>query len=418
MTQATEIKLFDRLIHRHSGQTLRIIHTDARQQRPMLWGQDAEGRTHRLTPTPEFQLEWMLDTNPSLWPQDPARILGCLLAGAAGDALGAAVEFMDWPAIEQQFGAQGIRSMAPAYGRLGAITDDTQMMLFTAEGLLRATVRSTARGICHPPAVVHHALLRWLLTQGQQAATEVGEDGWLIEQRALWSRRAPGNTCLTALSRSRRFGELADNNSKGCGGVMRVAPCAFFADAFGLASETAQYSHGHPTGYLAAGLFADILQKLWLQQQPLKDACLLALEQHGGKRGMQETRELVEYVLRMHQLGVRPTPASIAELGGGWIAEEALAIGLWCALSATDLEDGIVMAVNHSGDSDSTGLIAGNLLGLMRGPGAIPDHWLDELELREVITQVAADISFVPAVYDDDDDSGLSKDIWLRYPGW
>ena len=76
------------------------------------------------------------------------------------------------------------------------------------------------------------------------------------------------------------------------------------------------------------------------------------------------------------------------------------------------------MAVNHSGDSDSTGLIAGNLLGLIHGPGAIPDRWLEDLELRDVITQVAADISWVPMVYDADDSEGVSKDIWMRYPGW
>lgn len=73
------------------------------------------------------------------------RIRGCLLAGAAGDALGAAVEFMDWPSIRQKFGERGIRDFAPAFGKLGAVTDDTQMMLFTAEGLLRAWVRQSSR---------------------------------------------------------------------------------------------------------------------------------------------------------------------------------------------------------------------------------------------------------------------------------
>ena len=122
--------------------------------------------------------------------------------------------------------------------------------------------------------------------------------------------------------------------------------------------------------------------------------------------------------MRLHRQGVRPTPDGIAELGGGWVADEALAIGLWCALCAESLEDGVVMAVNHSGDSDSTGLIAGNLLGLIHGPQAVPRHWLEDLELRDVITQLAADISFVPAVYDVDDSTGVSTDIWVRYPGW
>ncbi|MEB3736480.1 ADP-ribosylglycohydrolase family protein [Halopseudomonas pachastrellae] len=94
---------------------------------------------------------------------DARRAVGCLLGGAVGDALGARVEFMSWEEIRRGFGEWGIRSMAPAYGRRGAITDDTQMMLFTAEGLLRALVRMRDNGSCHIPAVLHHALQRWLI---------------------------------------------------------------------------------------------------------------------------------------------------------------------------------------------------------------------------------------------------------------
>ncbi|PKM31990.1 MAG: crystallin J1 [Gammaproteobacteria bacterium HGW-Gammaproteobacteria-11] len=349
---------------------------------------------------------------------DPARILGCLLGGAVGDALGAAVEFSDWATIQKQFGPAGIRQMVPAYGRVGAITDDTQMMLFTAEGLIRATVRGEARGICDMASVVHHALLRWLATQHVPASTKVGMDGWLITESELWSRRAPGNTCLSALSQSSRFGEFAVNASKGCGGVMRVAACAFFANPFELGSETARLSHGHPTGYLAAGLFADILKLIWREDLSLHKACVESLARHGDLPGMEETRQLVESVLELHAQGIRPTPSAIERLGGGWIAEEALAIGLWCALSAENLEEGVVLAVNHSGDSDSTGLIAGNLLGLIHGPSAIPGDWLSQLELRQVITQIAADITFVPHCYDPDDSTDAGSAIWLRYPGW
>src|SRR5690606_26667444 len=93
------------------------------------------------------------------------RFRGCLLAGAAGDALGAAVEFDSRRQILQRFGAGGIRDFGSAYGRFGAITDDTQMTLFTAEGLMRAYVRWTGKGICHTPGVIAHAYLRWLATQ-------------------------------------------------------------------------------------------------------------------------------------------------------------------------------------------------------------------------------------------------------------
>lgn len=189
-------------------------------------------------------------------------IKGCLLGGAVGDALGAPVEFLEWPAIEAKFGPSGIVDFALAYGFTGAITDDTQMMLFTAEGLIRAFVRGSLGHTCHVPSVIHHALLRWLMTQDCQSAMPVSRDGWLIDELSLWSRRAPGTTCLSALKASTRLGMLADNDSKGCGAVIRIASCAFFGNAFEYAAESGRLTHGHPTGYMAAGLFADILQRM------------------------------------------------------------------------------------------------------------------------------------------------------------
>jgi ADP-ribosylglycohydrolase len=114
--------------------------------------------------------------------------------------------------------------------------------------------------------------------------------------------------------------------------------------------------------------------------------------------------------------GFRPTPERIAQFGGGWVAEEALAIGVWCALFAESLEQGVVMAVNHDGDSDSTGLIAGHLLGVQYGVSAIPAGWYEQLELRDVIERVAEDIERVPrdfcGMYGEFD-AGIVRD----YPG-
>ncbi len=344
------------------------------------------------------------------------KIKGCLLGGAVGDALGAAVEFMDWSDIKRQFGAGGIQDYASAYSLPCAITDDTQMMLFTAEGLLRAQVRGASKGICHVPSVIHHALLRWYITQGGKPLANVAQNGWLIEQKALWSRRAPGNTCLSSLSSSKTFGDIATNNSKGCGGVMRVAPHAFFPNAFEQAADSAHLTHGHPTGYQASGLFADILQRLFGENASLELAIQESIAAHGSKPGMDETLAIVEKVLKLYQDGIKPSPQGIEDLGGGWIAEEALAIGLWCALMADSFEQGVVWAVNHNGDSDSTGLIAGNLLGMQLGVASIPQRWLDKLELREVIEKVAEDIDWVPRAYEGDGGQ-YDEQIWQRYPG-
>lgn len=344
------------------------------------------------------------------------QIKGCLLGGAVGDALGAPVEFLEWPAIRPKFGPGGIVDFAPAYGIRGAITDDTQMMLFTAEGLLRAYVRGSSRGICHVPSVIHHALLRWLMTQDHLPGTNVSLDGWLVQERDLWARRAPSTTCISALKASKGFGFLAENDSKGCGAVMRVAPCAFFGNAFEYAAESARLTHCHPTGSLTAGLFADILQRMADRQLRLEHAVTESLAIYGNRPGMEESRAAIERVLFFFHEGYRPTPERIDEFGGGWVAEEALAIGIWCALAATSFEQGILSAVNHGGDSDITGLITGHLLGIQHGVAAIPVRWLGSLELRNVIEKVAHDIDRVPREYSG---YGGASDVGIEaeYPG-
>jgi ADP-ribosylglycohydrolase len=78
------------------------------------------------------------------------RILGCLLGGACGDALGAPVEFLKDQQIRDKYGSEGIRDFDNAYGSIGAITDDTQMSLFTVEGIIRAWVRQQGTGHLPP----------------------------------------------------------------------------------------------------------------------------------------------------------------------------------------------------------------------------------------------------------------------------
>lgn len=318
---------------------------------------------------------------------------GCLLGGAIGDALGAAIEFDDLATIRRRFGPAGLRDYASVYGREGAITDDTQMTLFTAEGLIRALHRWEGRGIASAPGSVHHAYLRWLGTQGGATAMSRTMDGWLQGHRQLHDRRAPGRTCLAAL-RSGRMGTRREplNDSKGCGGAMRIAPAGLIAanDPFELGCDLAAITHGHPTGYVAAGFLAQLLHEV-ASGAALPVAIDRAQEVLVRVPGHEETLAAVRRAVALAGAGTG-TPEAIESLGGGWIAEEAVAIGLFSALVARDFEDGVLLAVNHGGDSDSTGSIAGNILGLIHGEDEIPARWLERLELRDLIAEIAGDL--------------------------
>jgi len=341
-----------------------------------------------------------------------SRFRGCLLGGAVGDALGAPVEFLSLAEIRERFGAAGITEFAPAYGQVGGITDDTQMTLFTAEGLLRATSRWEGRGICHVPSVVRLAYVRWLRTQGiaPHPSLAFKVDGWLSGLPALHARRAPGRTCVTALQ-GERLGTVEQplNRSKGCGGVMRTAPVGLVAnDPFRLGCELAALTHGHASGFLAAGCFARLIFGL-VHGAALSEAIQAARAELASHRDHAEVERALASAVAAAASGP-PNPEAVERLGAGWVAEEALAIAVYCALvHQNDFSAGVRLAVNHGGDSDSTGAIAGNLLGTLLGVEAIPARWLEALELREEITTVADDLLI-----------GFCDDEawWARYPGW
>lgn len=345
------------------------------------------------------------------------RVLGCVLAGAAGDALGASIEFTSIDEIRNRFGEQGIADYAPAFGVTGAITDDTQMTLFTLEGVIRAHVRQRVTGDMNMIGVMHRAYLRWLWTQGDQVPRPV-VNGRLVTEPGLYARRAPGNTCLTALRDTMagsRFGTIDRpiNDSKGCGGVMRAAPVALCpgtpADVFRLAADSAALTHGHPSGYLAAGALAVIVGQL-LAGAALDTAVEQARAELSVWDGHDEVLVALDNAIVLAKNGP-PTPEAIADrLGGGWVAEEALAIAVCAALAADDLADGLRLAVNHSGDSDSTGSICGNILGARDGVAAIPARLRDHVELRWLIEPLVAD------ALAEFDEPPFSNNWLARYP--
>ena len=90
-----------------------------------------------------------------------------------------------------------------------------------------------------------------------------------------------------------------------------------------------------------------------------------------------------------------PDLENIHRLGEGWVAEETLGIALYCALKyADDFSAGVIAAVNHKGDSDSTGAVTGNILGALLGLDAIDQKWKKDLELYDVIVEMADDLCF------------------------
>ena len=297
------------------------------------------------------------------------RVLGCLLGGAVGDALGYDVEFLSLAEIEKRYGVEGIRE--PALNGTGEaeVSDDTQMTLFTADGLLESIGRAGRIDTTDMLAAVREATLAWFAMQeGQSPAAR----GRVTRYPVLGKRQAPGNTCTGAC----RLGatgtpERPINHSKGCGGVMRVAPAGLIAElspsqAFELATRCAAQTHGHPSGYLSAGVLAATIRGL-VERRDLGDSITEALTIAQQWPGADETVAAVESAIALAEANDPDRHGAIVQLGEGWVGDEALAIGVYSALVASDYRDAVRVASNHGGDSDSTASIAGQIHGLGEG---------------------------------------------------
>ena len=339
------------------------------------------------------------------------RIRGSLIGGAIGDALGYPVEFIDsFKGIQSQYGERGITRLdvrwtetdAASIGK-AVVSDDTQMTLFTANGLLNAKKQriSLKYGICL-------AYIEWYLTQIGKKSGKY-KDCWISSIPELNKRRAPGNTCMTSLNDIYR-GKDPVNNSKGCGGVMRIAPIPLYAavqdrmsieDADRLAADAAEITHQHPLGFIPAALMSHVIYRLALDDNPTRDGLIDFVLEGMGKLGdlfPQHHLEVSE-MMGLARVAIdlsgndRSDLQNIGTLGEGWVGDEALAIALYCAIRHFDnFEQAMIAAVNHGGDSDSTGAVTGNILGTAIGYEAIPQFYKDDLELHDVILHIADDL--------------------------
>lgn len=339
--------------------------------------------------------------------QDKCR--GSLIGGAVGDALGYAVEFSSLNAIRKKYGENGIADYALDYNGIAEFSDDTQMSLFTAEGLLNAVVGGKTFEKDVVP-YISTAYEHWYYTQGR--APLKMRKSWLTHINALWSRRAPGNTCMSALQTiSLSKGAPVINNSKGCGGVMRVAPIGIFSAAHPglldlehagyLAGHAAAVTHKHPLSTYCsmalAMIIADCIAHDNVDQEKFQFIVINRVFKLLSLYFKEETQlsELQKLVQQAIDLAVsdKTDKDAIRELGEGWVAEETLAIAVFSVMRyIDDFEKCIRCAVNHDGDSDSTGAVAGNIIGAILGYSAIPRKYLTNLELHDVLLSVADDI--------------------------
>jgi len=299
---------------------------------------------------------------------DPASAI--LFGLALGDALGWPVEFLDRPLIRARYGRLGI--VAPPDPAL--YTDDTQMTAAVAEALVEAGDQDLDAVM----AAVARNFITW-------------------KNNPITATRAPGATCIrgvNALELGAPWREAGVKDSKGCGACMRVAPIGYFYQPeLEKLTQTARgqgwLTHRHPASD-AACLGAAHLVKLALDRVAPRDFPdqLRALTEGVSKEfdailaRVEHVRDWTDEEAALNYVG--PTR------GGGWIAEEAVGMALYCVLRRpNDYRAAITLAANISGDSDTVACITGGILGARLGISAIPADWIERLENRDYLAGLA-----------------------------
>ena len=357
------------------------------------------------------------------------RIRGSMMAGAAGDALGYTVEFMSRRSIIEQYGSKGITKFDLTSDGKALVSDDTQMTLFTACGMLMGVTRGYMRGVGgQPEKYVDGAYLDWYYTQTGRKKNMQTHDfhyTWLRDLPELAHRRAPGNTCLSACE-SLLQGKKVQNHSKGCGGIMRVAPMALLMAGYWsrnksfynvqqmdeAGAEVAAVTHKHPLAFLPSAMLTHLIYRvIRMEENEIKaNIADIALEtinvfDNIYKGEYEEDKRSLSNLTRMAvklATNSKSDAENIRMLGEGWTGDEAWAIALYCVVRHIgSIEDAIIAAVNHDGDSDSTGAVCGNIMGAIYGYEAMKqkrlfcqqDKELEQtIELSNIILTLADDL--------------------------
>ncbi|SDT66962.1 ADP-ribosylglycohydrolase [Actinoplanes derwentensis] len=333
---------------------------------------------------------------------------GCVLGLVLGDAIGAA--------DAEVASSSTLRATSAA-----------QLACFTIEGVIRAHVRMTHKGICHPPGLVWHAYARWASMQGISGITpwekEVWPDGWLAQVPVLAARRGSAPATVTALQNG-TMGQIDKpaGSSVGAHALTRVLPAGLVGDWVAepgrFAAEIAATTHAGEAVH-AAAVGARIVANI-VKGQGIEEAV-----QQSESEGMSLLKQPFDSPVASAVETARSQPrqtTKLAHLTPDARAAAALAGGVYVALSFPErdqIRDALLFAASGS-NGNHVAAVAGALLGAAHGADALPLDWVSRLELAWVADVLARDLiaEFVDKPSGTEYTPGGDPHWWNRYPGW
>jgi len=278
------------------------------------------------------------------------RIAGALYGVAIGDALGAPLEFMSREEIAKKHGrvtemiGGGWLNVAP-----GEITDDTQMTLAVAEGI-----------IANPDDPIQEIGARFI-EWAKSGPKDIGATCNMSIRGAAARSHQEAPDEEKWFEASKYTSEANGGRSGGNGALMRTVYPGLYYEGLLMAVETAgaiaQMTHWDKKSTEACNLYTEMIHSI-----------IEADNNDGAWWHVDRVLKGSEYRLQPRK-GVSPT---------GYVVDS-----FKCALHSLAVtktfEDAIVEAANLGGDADTIAAITGGLAGSIYGYKEIPPRWIETL---------------------------------------
>jgi ADP-ribosylglycohydrolase len=285
------------------------------------------------------------------------KLCGYLFGTACGDALGRPVEHLTHEQIKQKYGEKGILEIPSN----SPWTDDTQLMLVLARGLLRGAELE----IPELMDKIAEELVLWLDEPDLGAGATTRGAALNLKDGIHWSE--------------------SGISSKTCGSLMRAGILGFIYQndpikLVKVALISGRITHSNPVAEAAsiAGAYAVKLALDGVEPEEMFEPLLKVTQGIS-----QEFTHALESSYNTAYSGIGDEDG-LKKLGQGWYADETFALAYFCVLRyPNDYKKAVQTAVNITGDSDSVASVAGGILGARLGINAVPISWIETLKEKE-----------------------------------
>lgn len=350
---------------------------------------------------------------------------GCFLGLAVGDAMGLAVDDKTWDEICAAYGPNGLLGYDLLNG-CAEVTSYTQVAAYVANALLVANSRGKTDGYIR---YITLALREWAKRQHFPRLPE--KSPLWVSQLPQLRRKACRDARMLDALRMETLGTMqVPINSASSPGAMPVAAAIalFFepermepAQVGTLAAESLALTHGNPEVFLSGVVLAYSIAGILHQPEcALKEQFVqanAAMQAQFGSLFPQQSQAVAQRVNAAIRLAAdkEAQPRQCMERLGCYTCAECLAGAVYaCLKSSEDFDSAMILAVNHSGLSCATGAITGAIIGAYLGCEALPDFYLESLEAKEPLEQLAKDLTMgalTAGLFDDDWDQRYVQGI-------